>query len=50
MPKTLGTWMGQKIVAPGVSELFGKRYIWLQDHDGTIYALRLDDNDVPQLV
>ena len=50
MAKAQGTWNGQKIVYPGVSVLFGKRYIWLEDHDGTTYALRLDDNDVPRFV
>lgn len=48
--KAIGTWMGQSIVAPGIVEHFGKNYIWMQDHDGTLYMLPLDENNVPQLV
>ncbi len=48
--RVIGTWAGQSIIVPGVSELFGKRYIWLQDSDNTIYTLPLGDDDVPQLL
>ena len=46
--KELGKWMGQTVVFPGTVEHFGKNYIWLEDHDGTAYMLKLSDDHVPQ--
>lgn len=48
MQRKIGEWAGQRIIVPGISNLFGKNYIWLQDHDGTIYTLPVDENNVPQ--
>jgi hypothetical protein len=50
MQRKIGTFAGQRVIAPGISNLFGKEYVWLQDHDGTIYILPLDENGVPQFV
>lgn len=44
------TWMGQTVVFPGVVEKWGKPYAWLQDGDGTIYMVRLDEDGQPILV
>lgn len=41
-------WMGQKVVYPGVVEHWGKTYVWLQDHDGTVYMVGLDENGQPK--
>lgn len=48
MQKKIGEWQGQRIIAPGISEMFGHEYVWMQDHDGTIYVLPLDKEGVPQ--
>lgn len=29
--------------------LFGKKYFWMQDVDGTIYLVRMDENGYPRL-
>lgn len=48
--KSVGNWMGQDVVFPGIVEHFGKNYVWLQDRDNTLYMLPLDENNVPQFV
>lgn len=39
------TWAGQEVLAK--TTLFEKDYVWLKDGDGTIYLIRLDENDQP---
>ena len=38
-------YMGQKVLFHTV--LFGKDYFWMQDRDGTIYLVRMDENGLP---
>lgn len=50
MQKKIGTFQGQRVIAPGITTMFGKEYVWMQDRDGTIYILPLDEEGVPQFI
>lgn len=38
-------YMGQEVLFP--TELFGKRYFWMKDGDGTIYLTRMGEDGFP---
>jgi hypothetical protein len=38
------TWMGQKVLF--LTELFSKKYYWMQDGDGTIYLVKATFDEV----
>jgi len=37
--------MGQKVICK--TELFGKEYYYMRDHDGSVYLVRIGENGYP---
>lgn len=46
--KLENTYMGQKVLFE--TELFGKKYFWLQDNDGTIYLAPMGEDGLPSFL